>query len=150
MIDVEKEMQEETITASAQFVNRMVELANVQAVFGQPVECGETILIPCCEVSVTGGIGMGSGPSAGGEQRKVSIAQGAGGGGGATGRPIAVIVLSPQGVRVQPIMDMTKVVLAAFATAVFLLSWLGRLSRAARSGKEKEPSFAQLKKAFEG
>ena len=149
MLDVEKEMQS-AYTASAQVLSRMVDIANVQAVFGQPVEHGETILIPCSEVTMGGGMGIGYGPSGGNGQRKFSTGQGAGAGGGSTGRPIAVIVLSPKGVHVQPILDTTKVVLTTFTTAIFLLTWLGRLGRAARGGRGKEPSFAQLKKAIVG
>jgi len=42
----------------------------------------------------------------------------------------------------------TKVALAAFTTATFMVLQLVRLSRAGRAEKGKEPSFAQLKRAF--
>ena len=94
-------------------------------------------------------MGFGSGPSGGNEQRQMVVGQGGGAGGGATGRPIAVIVMSPDGVRVEPILDMTKVVLATFTTATFVLIQLSRLMRLTRTDKGKKPSFPRLKKAIE-
>ncbi len=148
MLDLQRDVQS-TMTASAQFMSRMVDIANANAVFGQFVERGDTIIIPCCEVSMGGGMGIGSGPRESSEQRKVSTGEGAGAGGGASGRPIAVIVMSPEGVRVKPIIDTTKVVLAAFTTATFILLWLGRLIRVTGADKGKNLSFTRLKKAIE-
>jgi len=148
MIDVQKDMQS-TLGTLAQFTSKMADVARVDAVFGQPVERGDTTIIPCCVISVGGGMGFGSGPSGGNEQRQMVVGQGGGAGGGATGRPIAVIVMSPDGVRVEPILDMTKVVLATFTTATFVLIQLSRLMRLTRTDKGKKPSFPRLKKAIE-
>lgn len=71
-----------------------------------------------------------------------------GAGGSSRGRPIAAIVISPEGVRVEPILDLTKIVLASLTTGAFMLLWLARLGRAARGSKG--PSFSQLKRAVEG
>ena len=149
MIDAEKEMQQ-TIGGTTQFMSKMIEAANVSAVFGKPVEHGDSVIIPCCEVAVGGGMGFGSGPGETSEQRKgsTSTSIGGGGGGGANARPIAVIVMTPEGVRVKPIMDLTKVLLAEFTLAAFMLPWLVRLFRAAGGGKGKELSFGQLKRAI--
>lgn len=130
-----------------QVLSKMVETARADAVFSQPVERGDSIVIPCSEVSV--GLGFGMGMGGGGDQESgQGSGGGGGGGGGSRGRPIAAIVISPQGVRVEPIMDLTKVVLAAFTTGAFMLLWLGRLGRATRGGKG--PSFSQLKRSIEG
>ena len=130
-----------------QVLGRLVGVARADAVFGQPMERGDSIVIPCSEVSVGMGFGMGMG--GGGEQQQ---GQGSGGGAGAggtsKGRPIAAIIVSPEGVRVEPIVDVTKVVLASLTTGAFMLLWLARLSRVARKGKG--PSFSQLKRAIEG
>jgi len=69
-------------------------------------------------------------------------------GGGANGRPIAAIIITDEGVRVEPIMDMTKVVLAALSTGAFILLWLGRLNRVTSSGKGA--SLKQIRKAIGG
>lgn len=147
MIDLEKEMQSMT-SASAEVMNKIATVASVQAVFGEPVQRGDTIIIPCAEVSMGGGMGMGGGPGESPEQKTLSVGMGSGAGGGASSRPIAVIIMTPEGVRVQPVMDMTKVALAVFTTATFMLVQLVRLLGSDRGGKRKEMSYARLKKAF--
>jgi uncharacterized spore protein YtfJ len=148
MIDVQKEAQP-TIEMTTEFMSKMADVANVNAVFGQPIQRGDTIVIPCSEVSIGGGLGFGRGPATTNEQGKVAVGQGGGAGGGATGRPLAVIVMSPEGVRVNPIMDMTKVGLAVLSTTAFVLLWLGRLGRATKADKGKGPSLAQLRKTIQ-
>jgi uncharacterized spore protein YtfJ len=147
LIDLEKEMQSMT-SASAEVMNKMANVASIHAVFGEPVQRGDTIIIPCAEVSMGGGMGMGGGPGGSAEQKTLSVGMGAGAGGGASGRPIAVVVMTPEGVRVQPIIDMTKVALAVFTTATFILVQVARLLRSGRSGKRKDMSFARLKRAI--
>ncbi len=41
---------------------------------------------------------------------------GFGGGGGAVGRPVAAIVIGPDGVKVRPVVDVTKIAIAAMTT----------------------------------
>ncbi|HEY8885068.1 MAG TPA: hypothetical protein VIO35_07130, partial [Chloroflexota bacterium] len=43
---------------------------------------------------------------------------GMGGGGGSMGRPIAVIVIGPDGVEVKPIVDRTKLVIAVVTSTM--------------------------------
>jgi uncharacterized spore protein YtfJ len=148
MIDLEKEMQSMS-TTSAEVVNKITAIARVDSVFGQPVQYGDTVTIPCAEVSMGGGMGMGGGPGGNAEQGKLTVGMGGGAGGGATGRPIAIIVMSPEGVRVQPVVDATKVALAFFTTVTFILVQLVRLLRSERSKKRKELTFPRLKKAIE-
>lgn len=128
-------------------LGRLAETARADSVFGQPVERGDSIVIPCSEVSVGLGFGMGMG-GGGDQQQGQGSGGGAGAGGGSRGRPIAAIVISPEGVRVEPIMDLTRIALASLTTGAFMLLWLARLGRAARGGKG--PSFSQLKRAIEG
>ena len=42
-------------------------------------------------------------------------------------RPVAAIVISPAGVRVEPIVDVTKIVLATFTTLGFMVAMLTRM-----------------------
>src|SRR5713226_944479 len=86
-------------------MSRLVETAKVDAVFGQPVERGNATVIACSEVSVGFGFGFGGGPV---DEKGNQVGGGAGGGGGARGRPIAAIVVTQDGVRVEPILDLTK------------------------------------------
>jgi uncharacterized spore protein YtfJ len=132
-------------TRQAQHATRMAErifaAAQPGVVFGQPVVSGSVTVITTSEVSSGGGFGSGSGFGRG-EPRQGQAGQpsgeaatatppsiggggGLGGGGGAMARPVAVIVIGPDGVRVQPIYDVTKVALAglaAFGTIVAIWS----------------------------
>jgi len=61
-----------------------------------------------------------------------------------------VIVMSKDGVRVEPVLDLTKIVLAMFTTGAFVLLWIGRLMRPMRPGRsDKAPSLSRLKKVIE-
>jgi uncharacterized spore protein YtfJ len=59
---------------------------------------------------------------------------GSGGGGGGTGfsRPVAVIIASPQGVRVEPVFDITKVILAALTAVGFMIGMVARMRNPGR------------------
>jgi uncharacterized spore protein YtfJ len=128
-----------------QIMSQLVNVARADAVFGQPMERGNAIVIPCSEVSAGLGMGSGSGPI---DEKGNSTGGGYGAGGGARGRPIAAIVITSDGVHVEPIMDMTKIVLAALSTGAFMLFWLGRLSRI--TGSDKGPSLKQFKRVIGG
>jgi hypothetical protein len=66
------------------------------------------------------------------DSARASSGEGAGAGGGAQGRPVAAIVITGNQVRVEPIVDVTKVALAALTTAGFMAFWLARLARSTR------------------
>jgi uncharacterized spore protein YtfJ len=125
-------------------MGRLFDTAKVDAVFGQPVERGNATVIPCSEVSVGFGFGSGGGPV---DEKGNQVGGGVGAGGGARGRPIAAIIVTQDGVRVEPIMDLTKVALAGMTTGTFMLLWLIRLIRGTKG--EKGPSFSQLRRAIE-
>jgi uncharacterized spore protein YtfJ len=144
MIEDQKATRSTTTNQSVeQIMSQLVNVARADAVFGQPIERGNAIVIPCSEVSAGLGMGSGSGPI---DEKGNSTGGGYGAGGGARGRPIAAIVITSDGVRVEPIMDMTKIALAALSTGAFMLFWLSRLSRITRS--DKGPSLKQIKKAI--
>jgi uncharacterized spore protein YtfJ len=112
--------------------------ADVSRVFGEPVQHDDTTILPCAEVLVGMGFGAGygSGPAPTGEQsegspqKETEAGGGGGGGGGRTlSRPVAVVVASPEGVRVEPIVDPTKIALAAITAAGFMLTTLLRMKR---------------------
>jgi uncharacterized spore protein YtfJ len=134
-----------TAQSVEQVMGQLVNSARVDVVFGQPIEREGATVIPCAEIAVGLGMGAGTGPV---DEHGQPVGSGGGGGGGSRGRPIAVIVMSKNGVRVEPVLDLTKIVLATFTTGGFMLIWLGRLIRTGRSSK-KGPSFSRLKKAIE-
>jgi uncharacterized spore protein YtfJ len=108
------------------------DVAKSDVVVGEPIVLGDTTLIPLSRVSVGfgagGGEGEGKGPAGGRRRRgrgKASNGNGNGGGecdelaegkglgmgagGGGKVRPVGVIVMAPDGVRVEMIRDRTGV-----------------------------------------
>jgi uncharacterized spore protein YtfJ len=77
-------------------------------------------IIPVSKYSVSLGVGGGGGVGPKQADTPAPVGEGVGGGGGAKGSPMATIILTPQRVEIQPIIDVTRVALAAMATAVAL------------------------------
>lgn len=129
------------LQATEQALDRLARTARPDVVFGQPVERGDTTIIPCCEIALGMGTGSGSGTSptrrdtreAASERDTTGISSGEGAGGGARGRPVAVIVLAHGTVRVEPVVDATRIALAALTTAGFMAFWVARLIGAVRA-----------------
>jgi uncharacterized spore protein YtfJ len=135
--------------ALQQTLREAIEAIRADAVFGRPVERGETTIVPCAEVMVGMGMGGGGGrgrTSASETERETSVGEGegVGGGGGGRGRPIAAIVITRDGVRVEPILDVTKVVLASITTGAFMAIWLARLGIGRRGLRAKTPALRRL------
>ena len=109
-------------------LERILSSADSSKVFGQPVTTGEYTVITASEVTSGGGFGSGIGfgvppEQDGGSPKKADEARnkageggggGGGGGGGSIGRPVAAIVMGPEGVKVVPVVDVTKISLAWF------------------------------------
>ncbi len=73
------------------------------------------------------GAGVGGGKSS--KDENVGGGNGAGGGGRVLSRPVAAIVITPSGVRVEPIVDATKLGMAALTAAGFCLAMIARMGR---------------------
>jgi uncharacterized spore protein YtfJ len=121
-------------------MDRLLDVANIDASFAEPVDHGDTTIIPCAEVLAVIGLGVGYGYGQSPRQKQKENdsppegeSVGGGGGGGGWGRsfsrPVAVVVSSPNGVRVEPVIDVTKIALAAFTAAGFMLAMLARMAR---------------------
>ena len=110
-------------------MDKFLSAANIEAVYGPPIQEGEHIVIPAAEVlSIAGfGLGSGSGPRGPAENEKPGGGAGGGGGGHVWSRPVAAIVISPVGVRVEPIVDVTKIALAGLTTLGFMAAMLTRM-----------------------
>jgi uncharacterized spore protein YtfJ len=108
------------------------------AVFGAPLSADGYTIITACEIAAGGGFGSGLGsapaPQANEAAGTQNVGGGAGGGGGAQGRPVAVIIVGPDGVSVKPIVDPTKIALAAITAWGAMAMLLGRMSRRPRPG----------------
>jgi uncharacterized spore protein YtfJ len=119
-------------------LDKFLTAANVEAVYGPPVSQGENLVIPAAEVlSVVGfGLGAGSGSQSSAEAEKTGGSGGGGGGGGRVlARPVAAIIMSPTSVRVEPIVDVTKIVLAVFTTLGFMTAMFTRMAKPGRRPK---------------
>jgi len=109
-------------------LDTFLKAANVEAVYGPPVSQNENTVIPAAEVLSIMGFGLGAGGSSQGAAEDVNAGGGGGGGGGRVlARPVAAIVISPTSVRVEPIVDVTKIVLAVFTTLGFMTALLTRM-----------------------
>jgi len=100
--------------------------ASVERVYGHPIVKDELTIIPTAEVLTVMGFGAGFGTGPADESEAEGNAGGGGGGGGGKtfARPAAVVVISPEGVYVEPIADRTKVLLAAITAFGFMAATL--------------------------
>jgi uncharacterized spore protein YtfJ len=127
-----------------------LQASSVEAVYGEPIKEGETLIVPAAEVLAVmafgAGSGYGKGRQEGPEERETDqeaiteeeyTGEGGGSGGGGGGRilsrPAAVVVISPEGVRVEPVVDITKIALAALTASGFILGMLFRMMNPKRA-----------------
>jgi uncharacterized spore protein YtfJ len=111
----------------------MIEGLGVGAVFGEPIKDGGVTVVPVAEVRL--GFGYGSGSGRGREEESEgapTTGEGSGSGGGAGGRASArgYIRISSEGVRFEPLPDVTRIALAGIAFAAWSVFWISRTIRA--------------------
>jgi uncharacterized spore protein YtfJ len=119
-----------------ELIGRLFRVAEPGAVYGEPIVAGERTVVITSELSMTVGAGVGFGheteslgpdngavtmPDSGTTNAATSGAKdesggGGGGGGFSFGRPVAAVIIEPAGVRVEPIVDPTKLGIAFFTT----------------------------------
>jgi uncharacterized spore protein YtfJ len=108
-----------------------------EVVFSPPVTAHEQTVITASEVTAGFGFGFGSGggiaPNNKAEEDAPVANFGGGGGGGGGGtalaRPVAAVIITPQGVRVEPIVDVTKISIAFFTAFGAIVSMLYKMTR---------------------
>jgi uncharacterized spore protein YtfJ len=107
----------------------LLETADVNKVYAQPIQHGDTIIIPAAEV--VAGMGFGAGYGTGGPLDEDGGGSGGGGGGGGKtfARPVAVIIADKNGVRVEPVMDPTKIALTALTAFGFIFGTIAKLRK---------------------
>ena len=118
----------DSITGVYDLIGRLLRVAEPGAVYSEPIVSGERTVIITSELSMSigagGGFGASSEPAAdaavGGDAapapHKEDSGGGGGGGGFSFGRPVAAVIIEPSGVRVEPIVDPTKLGIALFTT----------------------------------
>ena len=116
------DMAQETLEA-------FIETADVSKVYGEPIQHEDTLILPAAEVLAVAGFGAGYG--SGGPEDVGGAGSGAGGGGRTFSRPVAVVIADKTGVRVEPVVDPTKIALAMFTAVGFMIATLGKM----KSGK---------------
>jgi uncharacterized spore protein YtfJ len=115
--------------------------ASVEAVYSEPIKHGNTLLIPAAEVVSFMGFGVG-----GGETGEIGADSSGGGGGGSVySRPVAVIISSPEGVRVDPVFDLTKIALAGMTTGLLMFGMVARLWSLSRKIQDFQDEFLKIK-----
>jgi uncharacterized spore protein YtfJ len=126
-------------------LERIFAAAQPGAVYSEPVVSGNYTIITASEVTSGGGFGSGVGfgaatPSAkkqpgeeGSQSEQANNGGGGiGGGGGSAGRPVAIIIIGPDGVTVKPVFDLTKIALAGITTWTTMLVVLRRARKASK------------------
>ena len=128
-------------------MDNFVDTASVGTVYGRAVKSGDVTIIPAAEVMVGMGFGFGEGSfsppeetaegepvetQADGETPQQGSGMGGGGGGYTFSRPVALVIVSPEGVRVEPVADRTKILMAALTTAGFMFGMMAKMMKSGR------------------
>ncbi len=119
--------------AANELIGKLFDVTRPDAVYSQPITVGDHTIITASEYTAGMGVGYGggggTGPTPDEEANEASGFGGGGGGGGTTmARPVATIIVSPSGVRVEPIVDVTKIAITMFTA-------LGAMAMALRKMK---------------
>ena len=150
MSDEKKEIMDSSAASwaeTANIIDRLFDVGRPGAIFSEPVSVEGRTIITTSEVMVGMGVGygLGAGSASGQEseedddpetEAEMTSGEGIGGGGGgggfSTGRPVAAIIIEPEGVRVEPIVDVTKIGLAFITVlgSIFLMGF--RIRRATK------------------
>ena len=104
-----------------------IETADVSRVYGEPIVHEDSMIIPAAEV--VAGLGFGAGYGAGGPEDVGGSGGGGGGGGKTFARPVAVVIVDKHGVRVEPVVDPTKIVLTFFTALGFIFATIAKMRR---------------------
>lgn len=113
-------------------MDKFIATADANVVYAEPIPHGDTLIVPSAEILAGMGIGLGyghgSGKSNAEEDESSGSFGGSGGGGRVLSRPVAVVIASPEGVRVEPVVDITKIGLAALTAAGFMFGMILRMT----------------------
>lgn len=101
------------------------------ACFGAPVERNGHTIIPVARVSFGYGMGFGGGSGGKGVPGDFSSAEteggeggGGGGGGGGSSTPVAIIDITDNDVKIEPINDSTRIAITGTLFAAWAVFWL--------------------------
>ena len=125
--EVEIENTGQALDIVQESMETFIDTANVDKVYGEPIVHEETMIIPAAEVAAFAGFGAGYG--SGGPEESVGEGGGGGGGGHTFSRPVAVVIADNNGVRVEPVVDPTKIAMTFFTALGFMVATVARMKR---------------------
>ena len=125
--EIEIEDAGQALDMAQETMETFIETADVSRVYGEPIAHEDTLIIPAAEVLAIAGFGAGYG--SGGPEESGGAGGGAGGGGQTFSRPVAVVIADKNGVRVEPVVDPTKIAMTFFTTLGFMVATISRMKR---------------------
>lgn len=125
--EIEIEDAGQAIDMTQETMEAFIETADVSKVYGDPIVHEDTLILPAAEVLAAAGFGAGYG--SGGPEEAGGAGGGAGGGGRTFSRPVAVIIADKNGVRVEPVVDPTKIAMTMFTALGFMVATIARMTR---------------------
>lgn len=129
-----------SIEAAKDSLDKLFNTADVGKVYARPIKHGDAIIIPAAEVIAVAGFGFGQGFGAGDVPSEEGVGTGAGEGGGGGvrtfSRPVAVVISTPEGIRIEPVFDRTKIFMAAATAIGFMAAMLMRFISPRRALRE--------------
>jgi uncharacterized spore protein YtfJ len=138
-VSKEFEIISETIPSqkeATELMEKLIAAGHADAVFSPPVESGEYTVITVAEARVAMGYGFGGGSGVDQQDKQgespTAAGYGGGGGGASMARPVAIIEIGPNGARVEPIVDPTKIALAFLSMLISIFAMGARLRRDAK------------------
>ncbi|MBN1261387.1 MAG: hypothetical protein JXB35_11985 [Anaerolineae bacterium] len=129
-----------TTSEGLSLLEKLLSGAHAGSIFIQSVSRDDVTVVTAAELSAVVGFGLGAGigspqevpPEASQDFVVDGFGGGGGGGGGTRVRPIAAIIVEPQGVRVEPIVDFNTIMVAFFTTLGAIFAMGNRIRRTAR------------------
>jgi uncharacterized spore protein YtfJ len=125
--EVEVENSGKAIDMAQETLEQFIKTADVSKVYGEAISHEDTLILPTAEVLAVAGFGAGYG--SGGPEDVGGAGGGAGGGGRTFSRPVAVVIADKTGVRVEPVVDPTKIALTMFTAVGFMVATIARMKR---------------------
>lgn len=112
-------------------IERLLQRATVDSVFGAPIQVGDVTVIPTAQIWT--GFAYGSSAKAAedaGDQAPSGGETGSGGGGGLRSRPTGYLRIGPDGVQYEPMFNPVVIPLAGILLSAWIVFWVTNTIRA--------------------
>lgn len=121
-------------------LDKLFAVAQPGAVYSEPIQAEGKTIITLNEVTVVMGYGFGiaeggarpENENSGNATLQGESGGGGGGGGFSAGRPVAVVSVDSNGVKIEPVVDVTKLGIAFFTTVGAMALMFSRMRRMRR------------------